>query len=142
MVPLLATATADAGNQGTGQGNDANDNGSNGQPALGLGHAPRAAVVSDLNGGQISVVLHRAGELSSGDGGGIREAGCVWVLWCFRVAGDLGDHWDLDTGDSNVDVDDDEGLASDTGWAETYWESVCPQPGFVEQEPVVEWKDV
>lgn len=142
VVPLLATATADAGNQRTDQGNDADDNGSDGQPTLGLGHAPCAAVFGDLDGGQIGVVLHGAGEVSGGDGGGIRVAGCVWVLWCLRVAGHLRDHWDLDTGDNRIDVDDDEGLTSDAGWAETHRESIRPQPGLVEQEPIVERKDV
>lgn len=57
MAPLLAAATADAGSQGAGQCNDADDNGGNGQPSLGLGHVPRATTNGGLNGGQIGVVL-------------------------------------------------------------------------------------
>ena len=57
MAPLLAAATADAGSQGAGQGNDADDNGGNGQPTLGRGHAVRVKTNGGLNGGQISVVL-------------------------------------------------------------------------------------
>lgn len=140
MAPLLAAAAADAGSQGTGQGNDANDNGGNGQPSLGWGHA---LGIRDPDGGQISVVRHGAGEVSGGgDGGGVSVAGCVRVLRCVWVAGHLGGHWALDTGDSDTDADDDEGLASDTGWAETHREGVRPQPGPVKQKPIVERKDV
>lgn len=143
MAPLLTAATADAGSQGAGQGNEANDNGSNSQPTLGPGHAHIAVFGAINDGGQIGEVLHGADQLSGGrGGGGFSIAGCIWVLWCFWVAGHLRDHRNLDTGDSNVDVDNDEGLASDIGWAETHREGVCPQPGFAEQEPIAEWKDV
>ena len=57
MAPLLAAATADAGSQGAGQCNDADDNGGNGQPSLGLGHVPRATTNGGLNGGQIGIVM-------------------------------------------------------------------------------------
>lgn len=90
-----------------------------------------------------SLVLCGAGEVSGGgDGGGVGVAGRAWICRCLWVAGHLGDPWDLDTGNININIDDDEGLATDTGWAETHREAVCPQPGLVEQEPIAERKDV
>lgn len=135
LAPLLTAAAAQNGGQGGGQGHDADDEGSDGQPARHPRQGPRVTL-NGLNGARLGVANCRADEPSGGgDGDGGRVAGRL------RVAGHHRDCWDRNSRDNSVDVDDDEGLTSDTGWAGTHGKGICPQPGLVEQQPVAEWKD-